>query len=94
MEFTNDFKAIGPADDPMVIKGQQELLRDAVSRVMFCPFTGVSLDCKKAVLLIISSGRHIVMAADHWDSSQSEILDIVSKGSGEIEVYDGRELWS
>lgn len=93
MEFTNDFKALGAADDRLVIRGQQEVLTDAVSRAMFCPFTKVTLDRKNAVLIVISSGRHIVMAADHWDASQSEILDIVSNNSGKIEVYDGRELW-
>lgn len=91
--FTNDFKDMGAHDDPLVIKGQQEVVLAAISRVMFCMITKKMLDRSSTVVLMTSSGRTIAIDSSVWDSQQDDVLAVVAAHSGKIEVYDGRELW-
>lgn len=92
MEFTNDFKALGPAGDSLVVNGQREVVTAAVSRVMFCMVTKKLLDQKTTVVLM---GEKYTLAVDAavWDAQQDDVVAAVAAHSGKIEVYDGRELW-
>jgi len=77
------------------------IVKAAVMRAIFCPFTGAVLDMRRAVVIVTPTGSH-VCAATHWDERISEEggLDAyrakLSKKLGRparIDVYDGRELF-
>lgn len=71
-------------------KRGQAIVKGAVMREIFCPFSGVILDMRRAVVVETAS-RSFVMAAKHWDSlgdrERAEIIKHAKK------VYDGRELF-
>lgn len=78
----------------------RQLVRAAVMRAIFCPYTGVVLDMRRAV--VVDSGiRSYVMVATYWDkvvASYEGGLEALSadnktRTGREIKVYDGRELF-
>lgn len=67
------------------------LVKAAVMRAIFCPFTGVVLDMRRAVVVATPS-KMFVMAATHWDALSESARDVI-KGRANVTVYDGRELF-
>jgi hypothetical protein len=79
----------------------RQLVRAAVVREIFCPYTSVILDMRRAVVIVTPTGS-FVCTGDHWDERMASVggLDVfremVSKKLGrpaEVKVYDGRELF-
>lgn len=70
----------------------RELIKAAVMRQIFCPYTGVILDMRRAVLLDGSDNGHgiIILDGKAWDLVKVDFLAVYSE---EYDVYDGRELW-
>jgi hypothetical protein len=73
---------------------QRALLRQAVMTAMFCPYSNVVLDVRRAVLLDGSDHGHhmLIMTAEVYD-------DVVANGlwdqsnRDDYDVLDGRELF-
>ena len=65
------------------------LVKAAVMRAIFCPYTGQVLDMRRAVY--VEGRKHsYVMTAAHWDSlPESSRRTILANAK----VYDGRELF-
>ena len=96
--------------DGVVIKGYispanrkagRALVKAMVMHEIFCPFTGVVLDMRRAVVIVTPTGSFVSTGA-HWDDRMAEVggfdafLADVSKKLGrpvQVEVYDGRELF-
>jgi hypothetical protein len=74
---------------PEAKKLGQAIVKGAVMRAIFCPYTGQVLDMRRAVY--VAGRKHsYVMAAAHWDSlSESSRSTIRANAT----VYDGRELF-
>jgi len=69
-------------------KTGQYLIKAAVMREIFCPYTQVILDMRRAVYVERTSGRQSwVMDGKHWDSlSETSKAEIKARAK----VYDGR----
>lgn len=89
--FTNELKEMG--DDIITRKGQQELIRAAVQRQMFCPVTKRTLDMRTAVLLMPSKGPSYVVDATVWDKQADDVAEGCDAAGVTLEVYDGREVF-
>jgi hypothetical protein len=64
-------------------------------RAIFCPYTGVVLDMRRAVY-IATPTNSFVCTGDHWDKvcEANGGIDNIRKMAGHaIDVYDGRELF-
>lgn len=79
----------------------RQLVRAAVVRAIFCPYTGVVLDMRRAVL-VVTPTMTFVCAATHWDKCVAQVggldkyramLDKKMGRPARIDVYDGRELF-
>lgn len=68
------------------------IVKAAVMRAIFCPFTGVILDMRRAVV-VVTSTRSFVMAATHWDEVRPAIEAALARAEQTVDVYDGRELF-
>lgn len=91
--------------DGVVVKGYispankragRQLVRAAVMRAIFCPYTNVILDMRRAV--VIDTGtRTMVCSATFWDKRLAEQPDLVAEmeraAKRPVKVYDGRELF-
>lgn len=83
---------ISPADK----RAGQQIVKAAVMREIFCPYTGVILDMRRAV--VIDDGRRqLVCAATHWDkivaSYPGHLPALEEANKRPVTVYDGRELF-
>lgn len=76
------------------------IVKAAVMREIFCPFTGVVLDMRRAVV-IVTPTRSFVCTGAHWDEAVAKVggLDALRAAlagklgrAAEVDVYDGREL--
>jgi hypothetical protein len=77
------------------------IVKAAVMREIFCPYTGVILDMRRAVVIVTPTGSFVCTGA-HWDDRMASVggldafRDMVSKKLGrpaQVTVYDGRELF-
>lgn len=68
------------------------IVKAAVMREIFCPYTGVILDMRRAVV-VVSSTSQVVCAATHWDTVKDGVLATFTKARLSVDVYDGRELF-
>lgn len=78
----------------------RQLVRAAVVRAIFCPYTGVVLDMRRAVVVDSGVSRR-VMVATWWDKAVASYeggLEAISaenkrRTGRPVVVYDGRELF-
>lgn len=79
----------------------RRLVRAMVMREIFCPYTGVVLDMRRAVVIVTPTGS-FVCTGIHWDERMATVggldtfRELVSKKLGrpaQVDVYDGRELF-
>jgi hypothetical protein len=81
------------------VKVNREILRGAVSQVIFCQACQGILDVKDTVLCIATwaagGTTRVVIHASHWDATVRENVEsMMTKGNiTGHEVYDGRELF-
>jgi hypothetical protein len=77
------------------------VVKSAVMREIFCPWTGQVLDMRRAVV-IATPTESFVCSAAHWDAAMVQyggldaFRDIISRKLGrpaQVNVYDGRELF-
>lgn len=92
-EFTNDFKSDTSLDPAMAKKAQREVLKAAVQRAIFCPFSGRLLDVRNAVWVAPAVGPAAVITAELWDEKKDLIAEGCESHGVALEVYDGRELF-
>src|SRR6185312_11610847 len=90
--------------DGVVVKGYispenkragRQIVKAAVMREMFCPYTGVILDMRRAVV-VSTPNRMFVCAATHWDKVVQGLADAgktITELAPDTTVYDGRELF-
>jgi hypothetical protein len=91
--------------DGVVVKGYispankragRQLVRAAVMREIFCPYTGAIMDMRRAV--VVDSGyQTFVCAATHWDKIVANypggLAAMERANKRPVTVYDGRELF-
>lgn len=74
----------------------RQLVRAAVMRAIFCPYTGAILDMRRAVVVDTGTSRFVCSAA-HWDArlvEQPDLVDVMEQAAKRpVKVYDGRELF-
>jgi len=73
----------------------RQIVKAAVMREMFCPYTGVILDMRRAVVVSTPS-KMFVCAATHWDKVAQGLADAgktITELAPDTTVYDGRELF-
>lgn len=69
------------------------IVKAAVVRAIFCPFTGQILDMRRAVVVATPTRSH-VMVATKWDEVKDEFFGQLTPELRErVTVYDGRELF-
>ena len=75
-------------------KMQAAVVKAAVMRAIFCPFTGQVLDMRRAV--VIDTGtRMFVCTATHWDEVRPSFEEhLGAEAMAKVKVYDGRELYT
>lgn len=71
----------------------RQLVKAAVMRQIFCPFTGTIMDMRRAV--VVDTGtRQFVMHATHWDEVKDRFFEHIGDDAAKrVSVYDGRELF-
>jgi hypothetical protein len=69
----------------------RQVLKAAVQRAIFCPFTGKCLDTRKAVLVTKNGQGSAIMDGAFYDAEGKAKLD-EAFGAGTYEVIDGRKL--
>lgn len=67
------------------------IVKAAVMRTIFCPFTGKVLDMRRALVFSTTTSTFIC-SAEHWDSLAEESRAYMAARPG-ITIYDGRELF-
>lgn len=65
------------------------IVKAAVVRQIFCPYTGQVLDMRRAVV-VSTDTISLVMTASRWDSLGKAERDVLRS---QAKVYDGRELF-
>ena len=70
----------------------RQIVKAAVMRSIFCPFTGVVLDMRRAVVLNTGTAS-FVCTATHWDEVKDDVLSHLVAAGREPNIYDGRELF-
>jgi hypothetical protein len=90
--------------DGVVVKGYispankragRQLVRAAVMRAIFCPYTNVVLDMRRAVV-VDTPTRSFVCDGPHWDKVVASLADAgrtIYELAPNTKVYDGRELF-
>lgn len=74
-------------------RAQAAIVKAAVVRAIFCPFTGDVLDMRRAV--VVDTGTKLfVCTGTHWDTVKDDIYSAMAGLGKEIKVYDGRELYT
>jgi hypothetical protein len=71
------------------------IVKAAVMRAIFCPYTGAVLDMRRAVV-VSTPDRLFVCAATHWDKVVKGLADAgktITELAPNTTVYDGRELF-
>lgn len=77
------------------------IVKAAVMRTIFCPFTNKVLDMRRAVVIVTPTAQFVCSAA-HWDDSLAKVggLDqLRAQMAGrlgrpaDVDIYDGRELF-
>ena len=68
------------------------IVKAAVMRAIFCPFTGVVLDMRRAVVVDTGVDPY-VMEATHWDEVREHFDAMMADRQRAYTVYDGRELF-
>jgi hypothetical protein len=76
---------------PAERKEGQRIVRNAVVRAIFCPYTNAILDMRRAIVVRTQNGQHVCSAA-HWDKLSESAQDIIRAQEG-TKVYDGREYF-
>jgi hypothetical protein len=105
----NEFAAaLSKAMDPRVSDNEvrratdRALVQAAVMRAITCPYSGVVLDMRRAVLVSTSQGASFVCDARYWDTAKPLLEAAIAKAVADgrapadyrvTEVLDGRELW-
>jgi hypothetical protein len=87
--------------DALQAKVNRELIKFAVQREIFCPYTKVVLDVRRAVLIQQTGAGAIVCSADYWDKVRGSVLNGIedAKAAGRlpadyaVEVLDGRDYY-
>lgn len=79
------------ADDKRVGRA---IVKGAVMRAIFCPYTGQVLDMRRAVVIVTPTSSH-VCSAEHWDKRVAAAggLDVIRANAPRSDIYDGRELF-
>lgn len=88
--------------DAIEAKVNRELIKYAVQRAIFCPYTGQVLDMRRAVLVQVKGGGSFIMTADWWDAQKANVLLGIedAKNAGaipadtQVEVLDGRDYYT
>jgi len=73
----------------------RRIVKAAVMRAIFCPYTGVILDMRRAVVVSTPTSM-FVCAATHWDKTVQGLADAgktIAELAPNTTVYDGRELF-
>jgi hypothetical protein len=84
--------------DGLQLTVERELLAWAVGRTMICRLAGTVLDQKDAVMLTtkkngVEVGCEVISGAA-YDKIADRLVDTMAANGMELEVVDGRELWS
>lgn len=89
-----DRGAAGQVDDARAQRrADAAIVKAAVVRHIFCPFTGDLLDMRRAV--VVDTGTKVfVCTAKHWDLVKADIFAAMAAMEKEIKVLDGRELFT
>jgi hypothetical protein len=69
------------------------IVKAAVMRAIFCPYTGVVLDMRRAVVIDTGTTR-FVCAATRYDEMRATLESAAEQLGRTIKVYDGRELFT
>lgn len=69
------------------------IVKAAVMREMFCPYTHEVLDMRRAVVAVTSTQSFVCTGA-YWDRTGGASERVkAAVASGDVHVYDGRELF-
>lgn len=88
--------------DVLTAKVNRELIKYAVMRAIFCPYTGEVLDMRRAVLVQPNHGSASVCTAAFWDAHSQTVRDGIQQAKDEgklpadyeIEILDGRDYYT
>lgn len=88
--------------DTLTATANRALIKYAVQRAIFCPFSGAILDVSRAVLVQATGSRPFICTAAHWDTVKDSVAAGIqeAKDAGTIgqdvtlDVLDGRDYWT
>lgn len=73
-------------------KADQEIVKGLAAMTVTCPYTGVVLDKRKAVV-VSANGRDIACDGEYWDKVKTKVIEGADKAGKKVTVLDGRELF-